>query len=125
MIGQTTGMGGHLSARFIPTVERESIDLVDKFVSVWNKELLWVAGTSSDMIAPICTLLFIDLSINCTGYLSRYIYESELTDIKTLWQGAGGGVEPSAEVKTWLVGRGVHVSLATSPGSSNHGRMHA
>ncbi len=26
--GQTTGIGGHMSARFIPTVERESIDLV-------------------------------------------------------------------------------------------------
>lgn len=26
--GQTTGLGGHISARFIPTVERESIDLV-------------------------------------------------------------------------------------------------
>jgi hypothetical protein len=26
--GQTTGLGGHLAARFIPTVERESIDLV-------------------------------------------------------------------------------------------------
>ncbi len=26
--GQTTGLGGHMSARFIPTVERESIDLV-------------------------------------------------------------------------------------------------
>ena len=25
---QTTGLGGHMSARFIPTVERESIDLV-------------------------------------------------------------------------------------------------
>jgi hypothetical protein len=26
--GQTTGIGGHMAARFIPTVERESIDLV-------------------------------------------------------------------------------------------------
>jgi hypothetical protein len=25
---QTTGLGGHMAARFIPTVERESIDLV-------------------------------------------------------------------------------------------------
>ena len=28
----------------IPTVERESIDLNDRFVRVWNKELLRVAG---------------------------------------------------------------------------------
>ncbi len=26
--GQTTGIGGHVAARFIPTVERESVDLV-------------------------------------------------------------------------------------------------
>lgn len=26
--GQTTGIGGHMASRFIPTVERESIDLV-------------------------------------------------------------------------------------------------
>jgi hypothetical protein len=26
--GQTTGIGGHMAARFIPTVERESIDLM-------------------------------------------------------------------------------------------------
>lgn len=25
---QTTGLGGHISARFIPTVERESIDFM-------------------------------------------------------------------------------------------------
>lgn len=59
---QTTGIGGHLAARFIPTVERESIDLVDRHVSHWNKELLWVGG-----------------------YLSRLIYELELQEIQTLW----------------------------------------
>lgn len=26
--GQTTGIAGHIAARFIPTVERESIDLM-------------------------------------------------------------------------------------------------
>lgn len=59
---QTTGIGGHLAARFIPTVERESIDLVDRHVSHWNKELLWVGG-----------------------YLSRLIYELELQEVQTLW----------------------------------------
>jgi len=59
---QTTGIGGHFAARFIPTVERESIDLVDKHVSHWNKELLWVGG-----------------------YLSRLIYELELREISDLW----------------------------------------
>jgi hypothetical protein len=59
---QTTGIGGHFAARFIPTVERESIDLVDRHVSHWNKELLWVGG-----------------------YLSRLIYELELQDIQSKW----------------------------------------
>ncbi|BEI92591.1 uncharacterized protein CcaverHIS019_0502190 [Cutaneotrichosporon cavernicola] len=60
--GQTTGIGGHLAARFIPTVERESIDLVDRHVSQWNKELLWVGG-----------------------YLSRLIYELEMVDLAKKW----------------------------------------
>lgn len=60
---QTTGIGGHLAARFIPTVERESIDLVDKHVSHWNKELLWVGG-----------------------YLSRLIYELESAKLQTEWK---------------------------------------
>ena len=59
---QTTGIGGHLAARFIPTVERESIDLVDRHVSHWNKELLWVGG-----------------------YLSRLVYELEMQEIQLLW----------------------------------------
>lgn len=59
---QTTGIGGHFAARFIPTVERESIDLVDRHVSHWNKELLWVGG-----------------------YLSRLIYELELQSIQNEW----------------------------------------
>jgi len=59
---QTTGIGGHFAARFIPTVERESIDLVDKHVSHWNKELLWVGG-----------------------YLSRLIYELEMKEIQDQW----------------------------------------
>lgn len=48
--GQTTGMAGHLSARFIPTVERESIDLVDRHVAVWNRELLHISGSSRQTI---------------------------------------------------------------------------
>jgi hypothetical protein len=60
---QTTGIGGHLSARFIPTVERESIDLVDRHVAHWNKELLWVGG-----------------------YLARMIYELELGLLAAQWQ---------------------------------------
>ncbi|OCF40369.1 hypothetical protein I317_05804 [Kwoniella heveanensis CBS 569] len=59
---QTTGIGGHLAARFIPTVERESIDLVDRHVAQWNRELLWVGG-----------------------YLSRLIYELEMQALQAAW----------------------------------------
>ncbi|KAI0342553.1 hypothetical protein BDW22DRAFT_1484759 [Trametopsis cervina] len=64
---QTTGIGGHMSARFIPTVERESVDLVDRNVRVWNEELLGVGG-----------------------YLARTAYEQEMENITTLWQAADG-----------------------------------
>ena len=60
---QTTGIGGHLAARFIPTVERESMDLVDRHVSHWNKELLWVGG-----------------------FVSRLIYEVELEELQIAWK---------------------------------------
>ncbi|KAF8125469.1 hypothetical protein EV363DRAFT_1402460 [Boletus edulis] len=38
--GQTTGIGGHMASYFIPTVERESIDLVDRNIATWNEELV-------------------------------------------------------------------------------------
>lgn len=41
---QTTGFCGHVAARFIPTVERESLDLIDRYCAQWNTELLAVAG---------------------------------------------------------------------------------
>jgi hypothetical protein len=80
--GQTTGIGGHLAARFIPTVERESIDLVDKHVSQWNKELLWIGG-----------------------YLSRLIYEIEMQEIQTLWSTTS---VTDKEVREKLLARALH-----------------
>ena len=42
---QTTGLNAHISTpSVIPTVERESIDLNNRFVRVWNIELLRIAG---------------------------------------------------------------------------------
>ncbi|KTW26702.1 hypothetical protein T552_02708 [Pneumocystis carinii B80] len=56
---QTTGFGAHLGASaLIPTVERENIDLVDKFVKYWNNEILY-----------------------CFGILSRIIYHYEIQRI--------------------------------------------
>ncbi|KAJ7675084.1 hypothetical protein B0H17DRAFT_1170632 [Mycena rosella] len=86
--GQTTGLGGHMAARFIPTVERESIDLMDRNVAIWNKELLWVGG-----------------------FLARTAYERELTDINNLWNGAiqpGSSSEKDAELRSWLRDRSLH-----------------
>jgi hypothetical protein len=79
---QTTGIGGHMAARFIPTVERESIDLVDRHVAHWNKELLWVGG-----------------------YLARMIYELELTDLATQWKKTT--VKDTA-LRAQLLARGLH-----------------
>lgn len=60
---QTTGIGSHLAApSLIPTVERESIDLVDRFVKVWNFELLQCAGI-------LCRVLY-DHEISQTSYSS-------------------------------------------------------
>ncbi|KAL5514880.1 hypothetical protein ACEPAG_2196 [Sanghuangporus baumii] len=85
--GQTTGIGGHLAARFIPTVERESIDLVDRNVSLWNKELLYVGG-----------------------FLARVIYETEMTNIRELWiaSAEGGSNAVDEQIKEWLTSRCLH-----------------
>ena len=63
---QTTGLGGHVSARFIPTVERESVDLQDRWVSIWNKELLWTVG-----------------------WLARGVYSVEMERFRNLWISLG------------------------------------
>ncbi|KAK8864438.1 hypothetical protein IAR55_001687 [Kwoniella newhampshirensis] len=79
---QTTGIGGHLAARFIPTVERESIDLVDRHVSYWNRELLWVGG-----------------------YLSRLVYELEMQELQAAWLKTTVA-DQAARVK--ILARGLH-----------------
>ncbi|EIW60639.1 uncharacterized protein TRAVEDRAFT_119941 [Trametes versicolor FP-101664 SS1] len=73
--GQTTGIGGHMSARFIPTVERESIDLVDRNVAVWNKELLYVGG-----------------------FLARSAYEIEMEHIQQVWSAAAAAASPGTGI---------------------------
>ncbi|KAH9177932.1 hypothetical protein EDB89DRAFT_2111997 [Lactarius sanguifluus] len=87
--GQTTGIGGHMATRFIPTVERESIDLVDRNVAVWNKGLLHVGG-----------------------FLARFAYEQEMETIKKLWDEAaaadGPGGLPGAGLQVGLRARTLH-----------------
>ncbi|CAG8770308.1 4843_t:CDS:2, partial [Acaulospora morrowiae] len=60
---QTTGCSSHLAARLIPTVERESIDLVDKTLAVYNNEMLCLVGI-----------------------LCRILYEDEMTQISKLYK---------------------------------------
>ncbi|KAJ3549086.1 hypothetical protein NM688_g5219 [Phlebia brevispora] len=80
--GQTTGIGGHMAARFIPTVERESIDLVDRNVRIWNEELLAIGG-----------------------YLARTAYEKEMDSITEIWPTSDEGSE---EVRGHLRARALH-----------------
>ncbi|KAF9264248.1 hypothetical protein L218DRAFT_958669 [Marasmius fiardii PR-910] len=83
---QTTGVGGHMSSRFIPTVERESIDLMDRNVAIWNRELLWIGGI-----------------------VARAAYELEMNDIKMLWEGSTSASRPiDVEIQRWLTGRAIH-----------------
>lgn len=41
---QTTGVPSSVSARFISTVERESLDFMNPYCADWNRELLFIAG---------------------------------------------------------------------------------
>ncbi|KAG6820876.1 hypothetical protein H0H93_010220 [Arthromyces matolae] len=87
--GQTTGIGGHMAARFIPTVERESIDLMDRNVAVWNRELLFIGGI-----------------------LARTAYEMEMESIKNHWEGSIALGLPATsvdqQVEFWLRNRALH-----------------
>ncbi|KAJ2913257.1 hypothetical protein MD484_g7175, partial [Candolleomyces efflorescens] len=83
---QTTGIGGHMASRFIPTVEREAIDFMDRNIAVWNKELLRVGGI-----------------------LARSAYQFELDGIKASWAklAADPPDAPSEERKA-LVQQAIH-----------------
>ncbi|KAG1747684.1 hypothetical protein EDB19DRAFT_1872895 [Suillus lakei] len=59
---QTTGMACHMSGRFIPTVERGSIDLANGHVSRWNEELLYIGG-----------------------FLARMAYDYEMNKVRDAW----------------------------------------
>ncbi|KIJ08708.1 hypothetical protein PAXINDRAFT_182233 [Paxillus involutus ATCC 200175] len=86
---QTTGIGGHMASHFIPTVERESIDLVDRNVAIWNGELLHVGG-----------------------FLCRAVYELELSKIQSSWEEAAAGKphsRPSRKLQDQLHKRFLHV----------------
>ncbi|KIJ65877.1 hypothetical protein HYDPIDRAFT_151535 [Hydnomerulius pinastri MD-312] len=86
---QTTGIGGHMSSHFIPTVEREAIDLVDRNVAIWNRELLYVGG-----------------------FLCRAVYDLELSKIQSSWEEAAAGKphsRPSRNLQDGFHKRFLHV----------------
>lgn len=49
---QTTGCAASVAARFVTTVERESVDFQAKYVNEWNRELLWAGGVLGE--SPVC-----------------------------------------------------------------------
>lgn len=59
---QTTSFAGHMAARFIPTVERESMDFIDRYCAAWNMELLAIGG-----------------------YVARAVYEHEMQRLGAMW----------------------------------------
>lgn len=64
-----------MASHFIPTVERESIDLVNGSVAIWNRELLYVGG-----------------------FLCRAVYELELSKIQGSWEEAAAGESHSRKL---------------------------
>lgn len=99
---QTTGFAGSVGARFIPTVERESLDFQAKYVAEWNRELLWAGGL-----------------------LARTVYEEEMEEVGRLWKRAlkGDKGEVDDETRKELEERALHLvrcvvscpCLSTSP----------
>ncbi|KAN0064579.1 hypothetical protein ACQY0O_002207 [Thecaphora frezii] len=69
---QTSGFSGHIAARFIPTVERESLDFIDRYCAKWNSELLSMGG-----------------------YVARAVYENELQEIGRIWNEKIGQPRPA------------------------------
>ncbi|BGO96619.1 hypothetical protein RTG_00437 [Rhodotorula toruloides ATCC 204091] len=67
---QTSGFAGSVGARFISTVERESLDFQSKYVAQWNQELLWAGGV-----------------------LARTVFEEEMEEIGRIWKRAGKELE--------------------------------
>ncbi|GJN91725.1 hypothetical protein Rhopal_004748-T1 [Rhodotorula paludigena] len=84
---QTSGFAGSVGARFISTVERESLDFQAKYVADWNRELLWAGGV-----------------------LARTVYEEEMEEIGRLWKRATVGTsEIAQETRTELEERALHL----------------
>jgi hypothetical protein len=77
---QTTSCSVHIAGHFIPTVERESIDFVDKTLYIWNTEYLSMCGM-------VCRVVF-DLEMNTISTLLEHMEMDDkryLTLISSDW----------------------------------------
>ncbi|GAA6001650.1 hypothetical protein JCM10207_002248 [Rhodosporidiobolus poonsookiae] len=81
---QTTGCSASVGARFISTVERESLDLQAPTVREWNLEVLWAGGV-----------------------IARTVYEEEMGEVARIWGKQGKEIEP--EKRKELEERAVHL----------------
>ncbi|KAL8283592.1 hypothetical protein RQP46_005387 [Phenoliferia psychrophenolica] len=81
---QTTGFIASIAARFVSTVERESIDFQARYVNEWNRELLWAGGV-----------------------LARTVYEEEMTSIARLYKAQGDKMDAPTRLK--LEERALHL----------------
>ena len=85
---QTTGCSSAVSARLIPTVEREQIDLNAKAIADYNRELLGLAGTTC-----------------------RILYDSEMAEIGKKLEHLGSTASSSSDdpARTWLESQASHL----------------
>ena len=80
---QTTGIGMHIHSHLIPTIERESLDLQDPHIAVWNKELLSMIGQIARFIYDRTLLENIHLSsgsASSTALLAPFSFQTTSPD---------------------------------------------
>lgn len=106
MTHQTTGFSSSIGARFIPTVERESLDLMNSYTADWNKgnsTQLHLKGTPANL--NVCVLLHPLELLWVGGVLSRIVYEDQMSEIKRLW-----APQLAPELQQKLLARFVHLA---------------
>ncbi|KAG2182804.1 hypothetical protein INT44_005784, partial [Umbelopsis vinacea] len=97
---QTTGCCSHMAARFIPTVERESIDFADRYIGKWNRELLVMGGL-------LCRVVYNDEMEQIRKLYKELVGNEELVDNEKLLEedkASGTDITP----RTWLRRRAFH-----------------
>ncbi|KAG2052673.1 hypothetical protein BDR06DRAFT_1009302 [Suillus hirtellus] len=85
---QTTGIGGHMYGRFIPTVERGSIDLTLGAHFFARKELLYLGG-----------------------FLARLVYEQEIRKVRDAWPTVNDVAVPTADARAAASGDKVSYAM--------------